>query len=451
MPDFDLFVIGAGSGGVRASRIAASHGAKVACAEDGKLGGTCVNVGCVPKKLFVYGSHFRHDAEDAKAFGWDLNCSPEVAWNRLIDNKDEEILRLNGIYRNLLEKAGVTLIEGHATLKDAHTVSVEGRDYTAEKILIAAGSWPFVPDFPGSEFVITSNEAFYLHDLPKRVCVVGGGYIGVEFACIFNGYGSDVTLAYRGDLFLRGFDDDVRHFLAKEMRAKKIDVRFQTNIVKIAKDPTSGTLTAHFQDDTTAVFDCIMYATGRKPKVEGLGLERIGIETGKNGEIKVDAYSRTNIPSIFAVGDVTDRKNLTPVALAEGHCFADTEFGGKQRSVTYEAIPTAVFSQPAIGTCGLTEMEAREKFNDDIDIYKSEFRALKHTLSKREERVFMKIVVQRSTDLVIGVHVVEPSAGEVIQLVGVAMKAGATKSDFDSTIGVHPTSAEEMVTMRSKA
>lgn len=447
--DYDLFVIGAGSGGVRAGRIAATHGAKVAVAESGALGGTCVNVGCVPKKLFVYGSHFGHDFVDAKAYGWDPN-PPGLDWPRLISNKNAEIERLNGIYGRLLDKAGVDLKIGKASFVDAHTVEVEGKRYTTDKVLIAVGGKPFVPAIEGAEHIITSNEAFYLEELPKRVLIVGGGYIAVEFACIFHGYGANVIQAYRSKLFLRGFDDDVRKHLANEMRSSGVDVRFNTDVEKIEK--LDSGLKATLNTGDVVEVDCIMYATGRVPNSDPLKLSAAGVDVGKKGQILVDEWSKTNVDNIYAVGDVTDRVNLTPVAIHEGHAFADTIFGGKRRNTNYEYIPTAVFSQPSIGTCGLTETEAREKYGQrGVDIYKTSFRPMKHTLTKREgERVFMKLIVEKKTDKVVGCHMVDAAAGEVIQLVGVAMKAGATKADFDSTMPVHPVSAEEMVTLRTK-
>lgn len=457
--DFDLFVIGAGSGGVRASRIASTHGARVAVAENGPLGGTCVNVGCVPKKLFVYGSHYGHDFTDSFSYGWNLSSKPVLDWGRLISNKNAEIERLNGIYARLLDKAGVKLLTGTASFVDAHTVSVGGQSYTADKILIATGGKPFIPDdFEGAEHIITSNEAFYLPELPKHVVVVGGGYIAVEFACIFHGYGAEVTQLYRGAQFLRGFDDDVRAHLATEMRTQGVDLRFQTTVTKVVKK-TSATATQNpkfdvtlSSGDTLQDVDAVMYATGRVPNTDGLGLENAGVATGSKGKILVDDWSVTNVNHIYAIGDVTDRVQLTPVAIAEGHALADTLYGGRKRNTNYEYIPTAVFSTPSIGTCGLTEQQANELYGkENIDIYKTTFRPMKHTLTKREgEKVFMKLVVERSSDKVVGVHLLDAAAGEIIQLVGVAMKAGATKTDFDSTMPVHPVSAEEMVTLRSK-
>lgn len=436
---------------MRASRIAASHGAKVAVVEKGALGGTCVNVGCVPKKLFVYGSHFGHDFHDAEAYGWDVEKEPSLDWGRLIRNKNNEIERLNRIYGRLLDKAGVDLIVGTAMFVDKHTIRVGEKTYTADKILIAVGGRPFVPEFEGREHVITSNEAFYLPDLPKRVLVTGGGYIAVEFACIFKGFGSKVVQLYRGEKFLRGFDDDVRDHLAGEMRTGGVDVRFGTEVVRVEK-LKDGSFGVELNTGERLETDVVMYATGRVPWTEGLGLDKAGVETGRNGKIVVDGWSRTNVENIFAVGDCTDRVNLTPVAIHEGHAFADTQFGGMERRTDYEYIPTAVFSNPSIGTCGLTEVKAREKYGKlGVDVYKTSFRPMKHTLTMREgEKVFMKVIVEKETDKVVGVHILDHVAGEMIQLVGVAMKAGATKKDFDSTMPVHPVSAEEIVTLRTK-
>ncbi len=447
--DYDLFVIGAGSGGVRAARIAATHGAKVAVAENDALGGTCVNVGCVPKKLFVYGSHYGHDFHDAQAYGWDVP-SPKLDWGRLIANKNAEITRLNGIYGRLLEKAGVELKTGTASFVDKNTVEVSGQRYTAERILVAVGGKPFVPDIEGKEHIITSNEAFYLTDLPKRVLVSGGGYIAVEFAGIFHSYGSKVIQAYRSELFMRGFDDDIRHHLANEMRTSGIDVRFKCQVTKVEKVDTG--LKATLSTGDVVEVDCVMFATGRVPNISKLNLGAAGVEVGRKGQIIVDEWSKTNVDNIYAVGDVTDRVNLTPVAIHEGHAFADTVYGNNPRNTSYEYIPTAVFSQPSIGTCGLTETQAREKYGKyAVDVYKTQFRPMKHTLTKREgEKTFMKLIVEKETDKIVGCHVADTSsAAEVIQMVGVAMKAGATKKHFDSTMPVHPTSSEELVTLRT--
>lgn len=442
--DFDLFVIGAGSGGVRASRFAANYGARVAVAENRYLGGTCVNVGCVPKKLFVYGSHFSEDFGDAAAYGWDV-AGATFDWPTLRDNKTREIQRLNGIHRNLLSDAGVTLFEVTATLLDDHTVDLGDRTVTAEHILIATGSWPFVPDFPGNEHVITSNEAFYLETFPERVVVVGGGYIAVEFAGIFNGLGAATTQIYRGPLFLRGFDDGVRRFVADELQEKGIDMRFDARVARVER--RGGVHAVELDDGTCLETDLVLFATGRRPHVEGLGLEAAGVELGENGAVKVDDRFRTSVPNIYALGDVIDRVQLTPVALAEGMCVAGNLFNGADRGVDYANIPTAVFCQPNIGTVGLTEQEVRDAALD-IAVYESTFKPMKHTLTGRAERTFMKLLVDKATDRVVGLHMVGPDAGEIVQGFGVALNAGATKAQFDATIGIHPTAAEEFVTMR---
>jgi glutathione reductase (NADPH) len=444
--EFDLFVIGAGSGGVRAARFSAARGARVAVAEDLYLGGTCVNVGCVPKKLFVYASHFRDEMEDATSgFGWTLG-STSFDWPTLRDNKTREIERLNRFHEELLRDAGVQHVEGRATIIDPHTVEVEGKRYSAENILVATGGWPTVPEIPGAELAVTSNEMFYLDELPRKAIIVGGGYIAVEFACIFHGFGVDVTELYRGPLFLRGFDGDVRTHLAEQIRGRGIDLRFDTNVTAIEK--TDSGIRATLTDGSKLDGDLILFATGRHPNTANLGLEEVGVEFGKAGAIAVDEYSRTNVPSIWAIGDVTNRINLTPVALHEGVCLSETLFNDNPRSPDHEYVPAAVFSQPPVGTVGLTEEEAAEKF-DAIDVYRSSFRALKHTLTNGKERTMMKLIVDRASDRVVGLHMVGPEAGEIIQGFAVAIKAGATKSDFDATIGVHPTSAEEFVTMRT--
>jgi glutathione reductase (NADPH) len=445
--DFDLFVIGVGSGGVRAARMSATYGARVATAEDRYMGGTCVNVGCVPKKLFVYASHYSEDFENARGFGWDAG-TPTFDWHTLLENKNAEINRLNGVYRGLLENAGVTHFDGRARIVDAHHVSIDNdKVVSTERILIATGGWPTVLDIPGKEHVITSNEAFYLDRLPRHVLIAGGGYIAVEFACIFAGLGVESRISYRGPLFLRGFDDDVRSFVATEMAKKGVHVYLNSNIVGVRKmDEHSFRVT--FDDGTDVDTELVMFATGREPNVHDLGLENVDVKQRENGAIIIDDYFQTSEPSIFALGDVTDRIQLTPVAIAEAMAFARTQFQGQPTTMDYGAIPTAVFSQPNIGTVGLTEAAAREQCGDDIDIYRSEFRALKHTVSGSDERTMMKLIVQRSTDKVLGVHMVGPEAGEIIQGMGVALKAGATKAIFDSTVGVHPTTAEEFVTMR---
>ena len=443
--DYDLFVIGAGSGGVRASRISASYGARVAVAEERFLGGTCVNVGCIPKKLFSYGAHYAEDFEDATAYGWTVP-EPALRWKTLIDNKNKEIERLNGIYRNLLEGANVRLYEARATIRDAHTLDVGGETVTAENILIATGSWATVPDFPGNEHVITSLEAFYLDELPKRALIVGGGYIAVEFAGILNGYGADVVQLYRGDMFLRGFDQDVRTHLADEMRKKGVDLRFNANVASLEK--TEAGLVATLEDGTTIETDCVLYATGRHANTAGLGLENAGVETAANGAIVVDDRFRSSVPNIYALGDVIDRFQLTPVAIGEAMVLSGNLFKGENRQMDYADIPTAVFSNPPIGTVGLTEEQARQEYGA-VDIYRSIFRALKHTLTGSEERTLMKLIVDKASDRVVGCHMVGPDAGEITQGLGIALKCGATKAQFDATVGIHPTAAEEFVTMRT--
>ncbi len=442
--DYNLFVIGAGSGGVRAARMSASYGARVGIAEDRYLGGTCVNVGCVPKKLLVYASHVSEEIHNAKGFGWDIDHI-SYDWSKLIKNKNTEIQRLNGIYKNLLENTGVDIINGRATIIDAHTVEIGTMKYSAEKILIATGGWPSVPDIPGKKYIISSNEAFFLESLPKKIIIVGGGYIAVEFAGIFNGLGVETTLIHRGSLFLRGFDQDLRSMLAEEMQKKGIKIIFNVNIKKI--DKADKQLVASFEDGTQLEADQIMYATGRKPMTENLGLENVGIEINKKNAIKINDDYQTNIPSIYAIGDVTDRINLTPVALAEGMALAKRFFANEKKVVNYSNIPTCVFSQPSLGTVGLTEEQARKKYAD-IDIYKSRFTPMKYSLSDNNEKTMMKMIVEKKTNRVIGVHMIGPDAGEIIQGIGIAMKAGASKHDFDSTIGIHPTAAEEFVSMR---
>lgn len=444
MSDYDLFVIGAGSGGVRAARMSASYGAKVGIAEDRYLGGTCVNVGCVPKKLFVYASHVSEEIENAQGFGWSIDHTT-FDWNKLINNKNAEIERLNGVYKRLLDGTGVETIDGRATIVDAHTVEVEGKQYSADKILVATGGWPSVPNIPGKEHIISSNEAFFLESLPEKIVIVGGGYIAVEFAGIFNGLGIETTLLYRGDLFLRGFDQDLRHTLHEEMQKKGIKIRFNTNITKIEKSDENYIAT--LDDGSNLEAGQIMYATGRKPMTDNLGLEKVGVELDKKKAIKVNEDYQTSVPSIYAIGDVTDRVNLTPVALAEGMVLAKRFYNREETNVDYSNIPTCVFSQPNIGTVGLTEEEAREKYNA-IDIYKSSFKPMKLSLSNSEEKTFMKLIVDKESDRIVGVHMLGPDAGEIIQGIGIAIKAGATKKVFDSTIGIHPTAAEEFVTMR---
>jgi glutathione reductase (NADPH) len=446
--DYDLFVIGAGSGGVRAARIAAKHGAKVGIAEESRVGGTCVIRGCVPKKLLVYASKFAEEFEDAVGFGW---TSEKVSfdWSTLIENKDKEIDRLNRAYIRNLEAAGAELIQERAVFHDKHTVKLaSGRMITAKYILIATGATPFVPrHLPGHELAITSNEAFHLERLPRRMVIVGGGYIAVEFAGIFAGLGVETILVFRGDQILRGFDDDIRSHLAAEMKKKGIELRAKSDVASIVRsgDGVRVTLT----DDFAIGAGQIMFATGRLPHTVDLGLENAGLRMNAHGAITVNEFSQTEVGNIYAVGDVTNRVNLTPVAIREGHAFADNVFGGKKIVVSRSLIPTAVFSQPELGVVGLTEVQAR-KVHAKVDIYKTSFRAMKHTLSGRDERTFMKLIVDAETDVVLGCHICGEGAGEMAQLLGIAITCGATKAQFDATLAVHPTASEELVTMREK-
>jgi glutathione reductase (NADPH) len=445
--DYDLFTIGGGSGGVRASRVSAFYGAKVAIAEERYLGGTCVNVGCIPKKLLVYASHFSDDFEDAAAFGWSVG-DRRIDWAKLITNKTQEITRLNGVYRKLLTNSGVTIMDARAEIVDPHTVVVAGKRCTAKYILVATGSWPIVPKIPGSKHAITSNETFYLPAFPRRILIVGGGYIGVEFAGIFHGLGADVTQLYHESLFLRGFDYDVRKTLAAEMKKRGIDLRFNSDIEKIEKVPDG--LRATVSGGATVTVDQILYATGRNPNTRSLGLGKAGVAVADSGAVIVDDYSKTTVDSIYAIGDCTDRLMLTPVAIAEGRAVAETLFNNNPMKPNYINVPTAIFSAPNVGAVGLTEQEARERYKL-VDIYKTSFRPLKHTLTGRDETTMMKLVVDRATDRVLGCHMVGSDAGEVIQGLAVALNCGATKAQFDATIGIHPTAAEEFVTMRTKA
>ena len=447
--EFDLFVIGAGSGGVRAARFAAGFGAKVAVAESRYLGGTCVNVGCVPKKLLVYGAHFSEDFEQASGFGWSLG-EAKFDWPTLIANKDREIHRLNGIYRNLLVNSGVTLLEGHARLTGPNEVEVNGQRHTAKNILIATGGWPQIPEIPGHEHAISSNEAFFLKELPKRVLVVGGGYIAVEFAGIFHGLGATTSLLYRGEMFLRGFDGAVRKHLHQELIKRGMDVQFNADIARIDKQ-ADGSLKATLKDGRELVADCVFYATGRRPMLDNLGLENTGVKLDERGFVEVDELYQSAEPSILAIGDVIDQVQLTPVALAEGMAVARRLFKPEQyRPVDYKMIPTAVFSLPNIGTVGLSEEQAIED-GHQVRIFESSFRPMKLTLTECQERTLMKLVVDADTDKVLGCHMVGPEAGEIVQGLAIALKAGATKQHFDETIGVHPTAAEEFVTMRTPA
>lgn len=446
--DYDLFVIGGGSGGVRAARISAGFGARVALAEEYRLGGTCVIRGCVPKKLFVYAARFGGEFEDAAGFGWTLKDA-SFDWPTLVANKDKEIGRLEGIYGKLLDGAGVETYSERAVLVDEHTVRLitSGKSVTAERILIATGGAPSMPGIPGSELAISSNEAFHLEVFPHRVVVFGAGYIAVEFASIFNGLGADVVQIYRGPQILRGFDDDMRDGLAEEMRKRGVDIRVHTMIESIEKKGSAYKVSLSTGDEIET--DLVMFATGRAPNSTGLGLETVGVETAANGSIIVDANSRTSVENIFAVGDVTGRVALTPVAIVEGHAFADTEFGKNPTVVDYDCIPTAVFSEPEIGTVGMTEAEAREKYGE-VDIYKSQFRPLKHTLSGRDEKMTMKLVVDAESDRVVGCHILGLDGGEIAQMAAIAMRMKATKADFDATMALHPSAAEELVTMHTK-
>jgi glutathione reductase (NADPH) len=448
--DVDLFVIGAGSGGVRAARIAANHGARVVVAEEYRVGGTCVIRGCVPKKLMVYASRFADDFHDAAGFGWTVG-QPVFDWGTLIANKDMEIDRLERAYVANLERSGVKIVRSRAVLEDAHRVRLvaTGEILRAKHILIATGGWPSPgAEIAGLEHVISSNEVFHLKELPKRILIQGGGYIAVEFAGIFHGLGSEVTLVYRGDNILRGFDDDVREHLRSEM--EKRGIRILTRKIVDAVEKVDHGLCVSLSDHESVTVDQVMFATGRRPNVAGIGLETAGVALNEKGAIKVDKFSRTSVPHIYAVGDVTDRVNLTPVAIREGHAFADTVFGGASVVVDHSDIPTAVFSEPEIGVIGLTEGEARECYAR-VDIYKSSFRSLKMTLAARDTRCFFKLVVDGESDRVLGCHIAGPDAGEMIQLVGIAIKMNATKADFDRVMAVHPTAAEELVTMRTKA
>ncbi|MDB6062304.1 MAG: glutathione reductase [Verrucomicrobiaceae bacterium] len=443
---YDLFVIGAGSGGVRASRMAAQYGGRVAIAEDLYLGGTCVNVGCVPKKLLVYASHFSELFRDAGGFGWDV-ATPLFDWPTLIANKDKEIERLNGVYQRLLEQAGVQLYSGRATLLDAHTVEIDGEKITARNILLATGGWPWIPEIPGCEFAISSNEVFHLPQLPHRVVVVGGGYIAVEFAGIFNGMGAETDLVYRGDLFLREFDREMRLQLADEMREKGVTLRFNQNVAAITKH--GDELNVELDDGTQIECDCVLYATGRKPRVKELGLDNIGVTCTDSGHIEVNDYFQTSVPNIYAIGDVIGGIELTPMALAQGMAVAKTLFRGEQSTVEHEHVPTAIFSQPTLASVGYNEEDARALF-PDIAVFVSKFKQLKYTLTDNTEKTLLKLIVDCASDKVIGAHMLGQDAGEIIQGLAVAIKAGATKADFDSTLGIHPTVAEEFVTMRTQ-
>ena len=444
---FDLFIIGAGSGGVRAGRLAASRGARVAIAEDAALGGTCVNLGCIPKKLYSFAAHYAESFEEAHGFGWSV-APPTFDWATLKANRAGEISRLNRIYGELLTSAGATVLRGRARIIGPNEVEVAGFRHRTERIVVATGGWPVPPGVPGGERAISSNEIFDLARFPRHLVVVGGGYIACEFASIFNGLGAEVTQLYRGEQILRGFDHDIRHFVAAEMRKKGVDIRVGTTVAALEEGSESTMTRVVLGDGSTIDADTVLYATGRAPNTVGLGLEEIGVALDVNGAVVVDDRYRTNVPSVYAVGDVIDRVQLTPVALAEAMALVDNLFGGTERHVDYLHIPTAVFTHPSIGTIGLSEQDARGRF-EKIRVYRAEFKALRHTLSKSSERTLMKLIVDDASDRVVGLHMVGADAGETIQGFAVAMKAGATKAVFDATLGIHPTVAEEFVTMRT--
>jgi glutathione reductase (NADPH) len=443
--DYDLFVIGGGSGGVRAARIASAEGgAKVGLAEESRMGGTCVIRGCVPKKLMVFASGFSEAIEDARRYGWDVTLGA-FDWPRFRKTLEGELDRLEAAYRNTLTNAGVTIHDARATLVDAHTVRLaDGQTFRAKHILIATGGRPFVPDIPGADLAVTSNEMFHLDQLPKRALIVGGGYIASEFACILNGLGVEVAQYYRGAQILRGFDDEARGHVANAMQANGVAIHCGTDVIRLEK--TSGGIRAVATDGTESAFDLVMYATGRHPNTEGLGLEPLGVPLGRQGQIIVDEWSQTAVPSIYAVGDVTGRVNLTPVAIREGHAFADTVFGGKPTRFDHSLIPSAVFTQPELGSVGLGEEDARAQ--EPIEVYTTAFRPMKTAFAGRPDRVMMKLIVSQATRRVLGCHIVAPEAGEMIQLAAIAIRMGATKEDFDRTCAVHPTMSEELVTMR---
>jgi glutathione reductase (NADPH) len=443
--DFDLFTIGAGSGGVAGSRRAASYGAKVGLAEDSRIGGTCVMRGCVPKKLLVYGSQFADAFEDAEGYGWEV-APPRFDWAKLIANKNKELDRLEGIYRNLLKDC--TLYEARATLVDPHTVRLStGQHVTAENIIVATGSHPVMPHIPGIEHVVTSNEALNLPKLPRHIIIVGGGYIALEFANIFSTLKSQVTLVIRGEEVLTGFDDDVRVDIAKEMRNRGIEIHARTEIDRIVE--IQGGYTAYTKAGGELSADLVMYATGRKPNTKGIGLQEAGVKLHADGRVLVDEWSKTSVPNIYAIGDVTDRLNLTPVAIAEGRAIAETLYNNNPMKISHDNVATAVFSQPPIGAVGLSEREARRR-GHAVDIYRARFRPMKNTLSGRDERTMMKLVVDRATQKVLGIHMVGVDSPEIVQCLAVAVICGATKQQFDATMAVHPTAAEEFVTMRDK-
>jgi len=445
--DYDLFVIGGGSGGVRAARVAAQGGARVALAEEDRYGGTCVIRGCVPKKLMVFASEFVDTVEDARAFGWDLSPG-EFDWSLFRGNLHRELDRLEGIYRKLLSGSGVETIDTRARLIDAHTVELaDGSRKSARHILLAMGGWPIKPGIAGEDLAITSNEIFHLDELPKRMLVVGGGYIACEFACILNGLGVEVTQYYRGAQVLRGFDEEARGLVAEEMQQKGVELHLGTNVLEMKRRESSGNIWVKSTNGDEREFDQVMFATGRAPNTHDMGLEDVGVELGRNGEVLVDAYSQSSVPSIHAIGDVTDRSNLTPVAIRDGMAFVETVFNGNPTPVDHDLIPTAIFTQPEMGTIGLSEEVAREQ--EPIEVYCTSFKPMQQAFAGRSDRVLMKLIVSQESRRVLGCHIVAPGAGEMIQLAGIAVKMGATKEDFDRTIAVHPTMAEEIVTMKS--
>jgi glutathione reductase (NADPH) len=443
--DYDLFVIGGGSGGVRAARIASGeYGAKVGLAEESRMGGTCVIRGCVPKKLMVFASGFPEAIEEARAYGWDVTAGA-FDWTAFRTKLETELDRLEAAYRNTLKTAGVIVHDERAVIVDAHRVRLaSGAEFTTKHILVATGGRPFVPDFPGADLAVTSNEMFHLPTLPKRALVVGGGYIASEFACILKGLGVAVSQFYRGAQILRGFDDEARGHVSNAMRSSGIDIHCGTDVMRLEKTATG--IRAVATDGSEREFDLVLYATGRRPNTTGLGLEALGLELGRTGEIPVDAYSQTAVPSVFAVGDVTGRINLTPVAIREGHAFADTVFGGKPTTFDHQLVASAIFTQPEMGSVGLSEEAAREQ--EPIEVYSTAFRPMKTAFAGKPDRVLMKLIVSQATRKVLGCHIVAPEAGEMIQLAAIAIRMGATKEDFDATCAVHPTMAEELVTMR---
>ncbi|MBR9764699.1 MAG: glutathione-disulfide reductase [Rhodobacteraceae bacterium] len=447
--DYDLFVIGAGSGGVRAARVAAGEtGAKVAIAEESRYGGTCVIRGCVPKKLMVFASGYGRVADEGRAYGWDIE-EKGFSWDAFKPRLEAELDRLEGIYQRLLDGSGVEKFDQRATVADAHTVRLaDGTKKTAKHILVATGGRPVKPDLPGAELGITSNEIFHVAELPKRILIVGGGYIGCEFACILNGLGCEVTQYYRGAQVLRGFDDEARHLIAEEMRAGGIDLQVETDVVKLEKDADG--IRVFDTKGGEAVFDQVLFATGRAPNTEGMGLAEAGVGLGDKGEIVVDDFSQTAVPSIWAIGDVTDRVQLTPVAIREGMAFVETVFKSNPTKPDHELIPTAIFTQPEMGTVGLSEGEAQARANEPLEIYTTSFKPMQQAFAgTAAQKILMKLVVGKDSRKVLGCHIVGPSAGEMIQLAGIAVKMGATKEDFDRTVAVHPTAAEEIVTMRN--